>query len=715
MLQKAVALVAVMVFLTGVLAGSALAEGKGKGNQSKGTAKISGTFSDMEGFEWGLGDVIRLWVQGIFMGQGDGKFAPGAAITHQEMAVATVRLMGAEAAAKALSDATVASLLSGIADADQIAGWARNYVAYLVSQGVVEGDEPFDPRAESKRITVAVILVKALGYTAEAQAKAGAELPFKDADEIPAELVGYVAAAVDHGLIKGYENNTFRPNRAVKRIEMGVMMSRADQQAGHGKGKGKEKRKEIRGSILDLDLANWELTIFTRGEEKSFTVDPTAAVFVDKAEAEFADLQTGMRVGLLLNEAGDAIYIDARTPDEDEAEDEAKVAGYITGLTAATNAALALIEIDEKPPFSVAADAQVELNGQAAAFTDLMVGDYVAVEVEMGLVTVITATRGSGNNNPPPVSTTTVSGTVVAIVPAGAGSPAYVLLTVNNQNSLYAVAANAAITLDGQPALVGSLLTGDQATLTLQNNVAIQIAAIRTSTFSGLVKGVTAAGGGNPAKLKLGRPVNSQTVVTEYPVAADAPVTVNGNTAAITGLMMDDAVTVTVTNGVVKQVTATRTFSETSGVVVIKVLPSGGSPGQITLSKDGVYTTYNVAANAMLLVSLSNDFSLANLPLGARAHVVKLVNNWVTEGIFEQPTITAVSLPIVSVTPGVNGHVIGTVQVQNGPFVLPVNIMDTTEILLNGSPATLSQIPANSFGEFVYANDLLIQLKVTTN
>ena len=64
------------------------------------------------------------------------------------------------------------------------------------------------------------LLVKALKLDAEAKAKINTKLTFTDADEIPAGSVGYVAVALEKGLIKGFENNTFRPNAPVTRAQL---------------------------------------------------------------------------------------------------------------------------------------------------------------------------------------------------------------------------------------------------------------------------------------------------------------------------------------------------------------------------------------------------------------------------------------------------------------------------------------------------------------
>ena len=70
---------------------------------------------------------------------------------------------------------------------------------------------------------MAVVIVKSIGL----EPVANPELKFKDAKDIGAWAAGYVQAAVDNGIIVGYEDNTFRPANNLTREEMVVMVLKA--------------------------------------------------------------------------------------------------------------------------------------------------------------------------------------------------------------------------------------------------------------------------------------------------------------------------------------------------------------------------------------------------------------------------------------------------------------------------------------------------------
>jgi hypothetical protein len=340
-IRKMTASTALVALVLGSTAMPVLAERGGHGSDKGQGPKVSEQFGDMGDFGWGLDDVVKMNVKGIFQGRGQGVFAPGAKITLQESAVAVVRLMDKEDEAKALTAAEVDTLLAGISDQKSIATWARPSVAMLVKAGAIDKDAPFHPLADATRLNVAVLLVNALGYKAEADAKMTTQLHFKDAKLIPADLVGYVAVAVDHQLITGYDDQTFRPQQAVKRIEMAVMMGRADRLID------RDKQDEVKGTVRSVDTANNSFVVTTADKDVTVVLADEASIFIDKAEKELADLKAGMKVEVKLNSDGKAIYIEAKTEATTPAN---QVTGTITALTVATSTSLALVSIGDVAP-----------------------------------------------------------------------------------------------------------------------------------------------------------------------------------------------------------------------------------------------------------------------------------------------------------------------------------------------------------------------------
>jgi serine protease AprX len=83
---------------------------------------------------------------------------------------------------------------------------------------------PFRPDDAAQRLTAAVALVRAAGLKGEAEARAGALLNVSDAGAIPSNLRGYVAVALERGLLTA-EGGSFRPQATLTRLELAHAMS----------------------------------------------------------------------------------------------------------------------------------------------------------------------------------------------------------------------------------------------------------------------------------------------------------------------------------------------------------------------------------------------------------------------------------------------------------------------------------------------------------
>ncbi len=102
--------------------------------------------------------------------------------------------------------------------------WAEDYVDSLVERGAINGfpDNTFRPNAPVTRAQVVKIILLSLGI----QAVENASLPYRD---VPNEhwAYGYIASAQIHGLIRGYPDGTFQPERFISRAEILTIIARA--------------------------------------------------------------------------------------------------------------------------------------------------------------------------------------------------------------------------------------------------------------------------------------------------------------------------------------------------------------------------------------------------------------------------------------------------------------------------------------------------------
>lgn len=114
---------------------------------------------------------------------------------------------------------------TGFIFSDAINHWAKDYIYSLHSKGIINGypDGTVKPDNEITRAEVAVILAKAIGIDLKNSTKAD----FKDFDEIPEFAVQSVNALYEKGIFIGYEDGSFRPYNKITRAELITAVSKA--------------------------------------------------------------------------------------------------------------------------------------------------------------------------------------------------------------------------------------------------------------------------------------------------------------------------------------------------------------------------------------------------------------------------------------------------------------------------------------------------------
>jgi len=90
--------------------------------------------------------------------------------------------------------------------------------------GIIKGyeDNTFRPKNKLTRQEMAVLIINAFGYGVSQNTN----INMKDANKIPKWAKGHVAKAIELGIIKGYNDNTFRPGNTITRAEVVAMIAR---------------------------------------------------------------------------------------------------------------------------------------------------------------------------------------------------------------------------------------------------------------------------------------------------------------------------------------------------------------------------------------------------------------------------------------------------------------------------------------------------------
>lgn len=193
-----------------------------------GRVLITYEFEDTNEAAWATEYIAKMQSKKVFQGYEDGTFQPNKPVKRVEAIVTAVRLMGLEDEALAASvDAEL-----HFKDAKHIEkkfGWAKGYVQIALEKGLFDAsDDKLQPEKPASRVWVASLLVRALGLEAEALARMNEIPDFKDVKAIPAGSIGYINVAVDRGIVAGYPDNTFKPNKNVTRAEMAAFLDRTN-------------------------------------------------------------------------------------------------------------------------------------------------------------------------------------------------------------------------------------------------------------------------------------------------------------------------------------------------------------------------------------------------------------------------------------------------------------------------------------------------------
>jgi hypothetical protein len=137
--------------------------------------------------------------------------------------------------------------------ADISGHWAKLDVELLANKLVIDGvtSTTFEPERSITRAEFAALVVRALGLPTNTAGNT-----FSDV-QASAWYAGVVNAAVKAGIINGYEDNTFRPDRQINREELSAMVVRALKFAGVESDLSPAKQAQVLATFKDSDQLTW--------------------------------------------------------------------------------------------------------------------------------------------------------------------------------------------------------------------------------------------------------------------------------------------------------------------------------------------------------------------------------------------------------------------------------------------------------------------------
>ena len=173
-------------------------------------------FADVPQSHWAYTAIRELARRGAVQGIDRTHFCPDRTITRAELVMLLYRLQAGSAPTQSTAFTDVPP------DA-----WYAACVGWAAETGLVRGvtETQFSPGAPVTREQFAAILYRAMGDTV--QRPAGNAAPFRDQGQIRAYAAEAVAALREAGVVGGYPDGSFRPQRAATRAEVCVMLLHA--------------------------------------------------------------------------------------------------------------------------------------------------------------------------------------------------------------------------------------------------------------------------------------------------------------------------------------------------------------------------------------------------------------------------------------------------------------------------------------------------------
>jgi hypothetical protein len=168
-----------------------------------------------EKFPWAVREISYLSALGIIDGIGDQSFAPRQGVTRAQFIKMLVEALNIEQSEVELEFTDI-----------QKDKWYYHYLQRAVAAGIVQGNEDgtLAPNREITRQEMAVMLCRAASLAIDEDLDE--ELSFKDKTKIALWAKKAVKIAEKRGLVKGFADQTFRPQETVNRAQSAVVIYR---------------------------------------------------------------------------------------------------------------------------------------------------------------------------------------------------------------------------------------------------------------------------------------------------------------------------------------------------------------------------------------------------------------------------------------------------------------------------------------------------------
>lgn len=298
--KKLIALTVSALMATTAFAPSAFAAPKNI-NVNKTFAISNISFNDVDDVPWAKNSISNMAQKSILKGYGNGIFQPNKPVTQLEAIIMALRVTGEEVEAVSYKE-LIENGSKNFKFKDLVSSWAQGHVELALDEEIINEEDVKNLNSAAKRYEVAKYMVRALDLEDEAIESMDEDIDFEDADSIPDGYEGYVYVAVDRGIMNGYPNGMFLPNKPVTRAEMSVLLERIDEDGNIIDDEDDiDELNTYNGRVLAIDED--EVTLLVGSNEKKYDIDEDVEViFEDEEDGTVDDVIKGDRIKIYVDE-----------------------------------------------------------------------------------------------------------------------------------------------------------------------------------------------------------------------------------------------------------------------------------------------------------------------------------------------------------------------------------------------------------------------------
>jgi len=338
---------------------------------------------------WAKTYLETLSDKGVLNGFTDGTMRPDKNISACEALIILSRLYTVSAAQKAMIAEDYEAEIKSVVPASY--SWAYENLEICRAAGVISKDElkALDLSSELKKENLAVFLIRAMRYTAQAEKLTANDLTFTDASKVSASCIGSVAELAKLGILSGDEKKNVTPQSSVTRAVVAAMVVRAlDVLTRAGTPtltieayNGLSRTEGLITAAGDSSISVTGLDGLTR----SYSVSAKASVTVNGATKALTSAYIGYHVRLSLRDGtvnALAIESDSTTKWYQGTLYASAAAGVVSLKNAVTGTVTS---------YPTATAVTVTLDGVSSTLAKLAAGQFVTVKCVSGAMTEITA------------------------------------------------------------------------------------------------------------------------------------------------------------------------------------------------------------------------------------------------------------------------------------------------------------------------------------